>query len=84
MDEHTQLVALITGPAGALGVAVWLIRWLMGKFSELQAQQRETLEKLSGVIERNTVAMVEVRTTIARCPGYSGADLSDPAIKVPH
>lgn len=81
MDEHTQIVALVTGPAGAVGVCVWLIKWLMAKFSEMQVEHRKTLDKLAAVIERNTAVL-------ARCEKAMGdgvtSELSNPEIRVPH
>ena len=85
MDDSTaQIVSAAGGPLGAVGVMAWMVRWLMLRMEDAAKGQRETLERLSGVIDRNTTALAEVRATLARCPGHPGNEVSSPEIKVPH
>ena len=70
MDETTALVALVTGPTGALGLAIWQIKWMRSEM----VRQRKAWERLGVVLEK----VAEQGARVEKALGNGGVESTDP------
>jgi len=85
MDETTQMVTMFTGPAGALALAAYVLRWFMVTYRKEQERSREhytkeqeitreTLGKVTSALDRNTEAF-------GRIEAKMGNGQTDPGLR---